>query len=199
MNDRLPNRLFTSATRSSRAGSSLIETMVLLSVSSTLLLTAVGWIHQSMHLATVLKDHERHHQSLMRLSRQFRDDAHAARTITGDDSGVAFAMDDMTVRYEIESNVVRRSQISGSDEAIHGEETYQLRDRAVVTLDLNESPKWVALFVHRRPQRVPQIVHDRTDDELSSAPRDLAIHAAVGRWNEDASEPSNASATEEKL
>lgn len=196
MNRRLRDYLNTNANIRSRKGSSLIETIVLLSVSSTLLLIAVGWIHQSMHLATVLRDHERHHQSLMRLSRQFRDDAHAARTITGEESEVAFAMNDMTVRYQIESNVVRRSETRGSDETVHGEETYQLRDRAVVTLDLTESPQWVSLVVHRRPPHQPS--GDRVADASLTSPRDLAIHAAVGRWNQDARELSNPSATQEK-
>lgn len=202
MNDLLPNRLLTNAGRSPRAGSSLIEIIVLLSVSSTLLLIAVGWIHQSMRLATVLRDHERHHQSLMRLSRQFRDDAHAARTITGDGSEVAFAMDEMTVRYEVESNVVRRRQMNETSEVIFGEETYHLRDRAVVTLDLTDSPHWVSLVVHRRPLSEPPPGIDSADDEWLpfplKSPRDLMIHAAVGRWHEDVSDLSEDTALGEK-
>lgn len=198
MNDRLSIPLLTHPSRHRRSGSSLIEVIVLLSVSSTLLLIAVGWIHQSMRLATVLRDHERHHQSLMRLSRQFRDDANAARTITGDGAEVDFAMDDVSVRYEIESNVVRRSQMSKTSETIFGIETYQLRDRAVVTLDLTDSPQRVSLFVHRRPLMEPRPAVGRANDEMLSSPRDLMIHAAVGRWNQDVSDLSDETAPGEE-
>ncbi|TWT75408.1 hypothetical protein [Allorhodopirellula solitaria] len=163
-------------------GSSLIETVVILSVSSTLLVIAVGWIHQSIQLASVLRGHERHHQSLMRLSRQFRDDAHAAQSIAGDGAQVDFAIDGIRVRYQIEDHVVRRSQSSSSDESVRSEETYALRDQAAVEWQLDQSRRWVSLVVYRHRANESGIADHQGADEGSSSPQDLAIRAEVGRW-----------------
>ena len=167
----------------SRAGSSLIETMELMSVSSTLLLIAVGWIHQSFRLADVLRGHERHHQSLMRLSRQFRDDAHAAQGAEANDSEVVFTIDEVEVRYHAEGNVVRRSLFSESTNAIRAEEIYQLRDRAAVSLSLEEQPQRASLVVYRRGPSESAQEDDRPHDAPVAIPQDLAIRVAVGRWN----------------
>ena len=48
--------------QTSKRGSSLIEMMVVMTVGSTLLVLALGWIHQSFRLASLIRDRERHHQ-----------------------------------------------------------------------------------------------------------------------------------------
>ncbi|MCM2371536.1 hypothetical protein [Aporhodopirellula aestuarii] len=174
-----------------RTGSSLIEIIVLLSVSSTLFVIAIGWIHQSFRLASIMRDHERHHQSLLRLSRQFRDDAHLATQVTSEGDTMIFQADEFEIQYRRDGNTVRRSLRNSSDDAASGEESYQLSEHTAVRFDIDETPDWVALTVHRvdPASRSNAESGEETETEIDDSPRDVAIRAAVGRWRGDRDEP----------
>ena len=53
-----------------RRGTSLVEMVVVISVSSALMVVAVGWIHQSLKLGSIMDQRQEHHQSVLRLARQ---------------------------------------------------------------------------------------------------------------------------------
>ncbi|WP_144058783.1 type II secretion system protein J [Rhodopirellula sp. SWK7] len=195
-----------------RRGSSLVEIMVVLSVSSTLLVLAVGWIHQSFRLATVMRNHERNHQSLLRLSRQFRDDAHLATSVSPNDAGVDFLFDDLTIRYRVDGNAVIRSLRKTTAEDVVGRESYQLATNSRLRFDVDSTAGWATLAVRRAAPtternadesnapsaNAPNINSQNIEgfDEQSATPTDLTVRAAVGRWrNEQTQGPE--SATEE--
>ncbi|MBB3204257.1 type II secretory pathway pseudopilin PulG [Rhodopirellula rubra] len=181
-----------------RRGSSLIEIMVVLSVSSTLLVLAVGWIHQSFRLATAMRNHERNHQSLLRLSRQFREDAHLATSVSPVDAGVDFLFDDLTIRYRVGGNAVIRSLRKTTAEDVVGRESYQLATNSRLRFDVDSTAGWATLVVRRagpptkRNTDESNVPSDNTQninpqiiegfDEQSTTLTDLTVRAAVGRW-----------------
>ena len=58
-----------------RSGYSLIELMVVFSISSTLMVISIGWIRYSMTFGKIVQHRQSDHQTLMRLGAIFRDDA----------------------------------------------------------------------------------------------------------------------------
>ncbi|MFG0253692.1 MAG: type II secretion system protein J [Rhodopirellula sp. JB053] len=181
-----------------RRGSSLIEIMVVLSVSSTLLVLAVGWIHQSIRLASILRSHERHHQSVLRLARQFRDDAHLAARVFQNQNEIRFWAEDSEIRYQIDDSTVTRIYQTPSDDEPPHRESYQLAVRCQASFDLPPDSDWVTLTVRRRPPS--SAAEPRTsnpDASADSTPRepgkvglaaDLVVRAAIGRWSDERSD-----------
>ncbi|MEM9589572.1 MAG: prepilin-type N-terminal cleavage/methylation domain-containing protein, partial [Planctomycetota bacterium] len=68
-----------------RQGTTLIEMLVVMSLTATLLGLAIGWIHQSMALASSSRLRGRQERSLQRLTNQLRDDIHLATSATLED------------------------------------------------------------------------------------------------------------------
>lgn len=170
-----------------RVASTLIETLILLTMSSSILVLAIGWIHQSMRLATTIRDHDRHHQSVMRLSRQFRDDAHQALSVSCDRSHARFKMGDQgIVVYQIEEHQVRRSQRTQPDSAILNQESYLLHTHADVVFEDSELPRWVTLTVLRGdPGNGSPVAAINHDNATERRPIDMNVRAVVGRLRGD--------------
>ncbi|EMI54729.1 hypothetical protein RSSM_03845 [Rhodopirellula sallentina SM41] len=173
--------------------------MVVLSVSSTLLVLAVGWIHQSIRLASILRSHERHHQSVLRLSRQFRDDAHLAAQVIQNENEIRFLAENSEIRYQIDDLTVTRIHQTPSDDAPPHRESYQLAVRSEASFDLLPDSDWVVLTVRRRrPPHAAAEPHTSNPDasadstpresEKVSLPTDLVVRAAVGRWSDERSD-----------
>lgn len=172
--------------RTRRAGSSLIETLVVIAVSSSLLVLAVGWIHQSFRLATTIRNHDRHHQSVMRLSRQFRDDAHFADSASCDDSSTRFVIhNDEIVVYRIQENVVRRLRQTKTGETTLSQDSFALHTHASVVFDDSELPGWVSLTVLRGNPARRDSAASLDSDNKGARPTDLSVRAAVGRLRGD--------------
>src|SRR5690606_21764452 len=93
-----------------RRGVSLIETAIVVSVSATILLVAIGWIHQSFKLAKAVKQKQQHHQQLWRLSDQFRQDVRLCQQVLHNADGrwVLQSEERGDVVYEVEGTVVSR-------------------------------------------------------------------------------------------
>lgn len=168
-------------------GSSLIEIIVVLSVSSSIVVLAIGWIHQSMRFATVIRNHDRHHQSLTRLSRDFRDDAHFAMSATIQDQHVEFRIDDdEAIVYAIDGSIVERRRIRNPDEPdakdeFIARESYLMADASTIRFDSSELPKWISITVQRADpaKRNQSALPDEAKE--STRPVDLHVRAVVGR------------------
>jgi prepilin-type N-terminal cleavage/methylation domain-containing protein len=176
-------------TTSRRSGYTLIELMVVLSVSSTLLMVSVGWIHQSMTLASTMRDRQHHHQNLMRLSRQLRDDVHHGRSVSmaSDQQLVITFADDQKLSYTITDNGIWRRSINGGGPV--SQDSFEFSQPVAARWDASELPDWISLVVARKHRVSTPIDGPLTDGSMSTAirgdswPIDLQVRAAIGRWD----------------
>lgn len=162
-----------------RRGSSLIETMIAVSVSATILLVAIGWIHQSFKLAKTVKQKQQHHQKLIRLGDQFRQDARLCQQASRDADGrlVLRSEEQGDVVYEVDKATVSRTNLSTVAQKTH-RENYPLVSGSDIRWDDSELPQWITLMVRRSPG-----VAERSDTSRPvDAPVDLRVRVAVGRW-----------------
>lgn len=161
-----------------RRGSSLIETMIAVSVSATILLVAIGWIHQSFKLAKTVKQKQQHHQQLIRLGDQFRQDVRLCQQASRDADGRLVLRSDEQgdVVYEVDKATVSRTNRSTVAQINHHEK-YRLVSGSDIRWDDSELPQWITLMVRRSPG-----VAERSDSSAVDAPVDLRVRVAVGRW-----------------
>lgn len=167
-----------------RRGSSLLETMIAVSVSATILLVAIGWIHQSFKLARTVKQKQQHHQQLMRLSDQFRQDVRLCQQVSRDADGrlVLSGEERGDVVYEIDGDVVSRAHLSADAAKTHREK-YPLVPGSVIHWDDTELPQWITLMVYRS-----RGVAERSARSVVDSPVDLRVRLVVGRWRMASSE-----------
>ena len=171
-----------------RSGYTLIELMVVLSVSSTLLMVAVGWIHQSMTLASAMRDRQHHHQSLMRLSRQLRDDVHrgVSASMASDEQLVITFADGKKLSYTIKENGIWRQSIGGDGPVL--QDNFEFFRPVAARWDVSELPDWISLVVVREPRVATPIDGPMIDGStptavsVDSRPTDLQVRAAISRW-----------------
>jgi type II secretory pathway pseudopilin PulG len=161
-----------------RRGSSLLETMIAVSVSATVLLVAIGWIHQSFKLAKIVKQKQQHHQQVMRLSDQFRQDARLCQQASRDADGRLVLRNEELgdVVYEVQGDVVSRAHLS-ADAAKSHRENYPLVSGSNIYWDDTELPQWITLMVRRSPG-----VAERSNRSAVDSPVDLRVRVAVRRW-----------------
>lgn len=162
-----------------RRGSSLIETMIAVSVSATILLVAIGWIHQSFKLAKTVKQKQQHHQQLIRLGDQFRQDVRLCQQASRDADGrlVLRSEEQGDVVYGVDKATVSRTNRSTVAQKTHREQ-YPLVSGSDIRWDDTELPQWITLMVRRSPG-----VAERSDTRSGTdAPVDLRVRVAVGRW-----------------
>jgi type II secretory pathway pseudopilin PulG len=161
-----------------RRGVSLLEALLAVSISATIFLVAIGWIHQSFKLAKAVKQKQQHHQQLMRLSDQFRQDVRLCQQVLHDADGrwVLQSEERGDVVYEVEGTVV--SRVFRSTEATESHyEQYPLASGCTIRWDDTELPQWLTLIVDRS-----RGVSERTEPTPEETPVDLRVRAAVGRW-----------------
>ena len=167
-----------------RQGVSLVELMIVMSLSSTLLFIAVGWIHQSMSLASALRSRTDHHATLLRLSRQLRDDVHHGESMSmqGDARLIIAMPDDRRVAYTITPTGISR-QLTDADQVTAGEQ-YSLQSPVSARWDASELPDWISLVVDRAE---PVPVSPDPLKSLTTGPNappkiaDLHVRTGVGR------------------
>ncbi len=161
-----------------RRGTSLLETMIAVSVSATVMLVSVGWIHQSFKLAKIVKQKQQHHQQLMRLSDQFRQDVRLCQQVLHDAGGrLVLRSEELgDVVYEVDESVVSRDYQPGDAANTHREQ-YPLVSGSDIHWDDTELPQWLTLVVRRS-----RGVAERTESSPVDSPVDLRVRVAVGRW-----------------
>jgi len=184
---------------SNRRGSFLVETLIAASVSSVIILVAIGWIHQSFKLAKTVKQKQQHHQQLMRLDDQFRQDVRLCQRIEQDANGRLLLRSELRgdVVYEVSESVVFRTHTPGLAEQTHGDR-YPLASGSEIHWDDTELPEWITLVVLRSRDIAKRPVHLQTDRPEAAQsvdsdvrPVDLRIRVGVGRWLIPSSEEPN--------
>lgn len=161
---------------------SLIEVTVVMAVSSTLMVIAVGGIHQTIKFGSLVRKRQMFHQNMLRLGDQLRDDIHFGQSLKldGDKQLVIGAEGVPRVTYTIESIGVARMT---SDEAgITAHDTFPLAPGTTVRWDSSELPKTISLVVVRERGTSAEIDSDSLDDH-QNRPTDLHVKATVGRWH----------------
>lgn len=176
--NRSPLRSVASAISQNRRGFSLVETLIATSVSCSLLLVSIGWIHQSFRLGQTVKQKQQHHQQLLRLGDRFRQDVRLCEHISPDADGRLVFHDQHRgdVTYEVDDSMILRTHSSASDETVH-RERYMFSKGSEIRWEETELPNWITLEIRRGPG-TPQPSAGPTTER----PVDLRVRVAVGRW-----------------
>lgn len=160
-------------------GTTLVELIVTLTIASSIFLMATAWIHQSMFLSSKMRELGRHHQELMRLSRQFRDDVHFAAAAEMNDEGeVSLYSDDQRIQYSVQGSRVTRHERRSDDDSLVAQETYRMRDGAEVSLAIDPifNPPQITLLVERSSKQ---------QGTAFTRPLDLSVRSKIGRLRKD--------------
>jgi prepilin-type N-terminal cleavage/methylation domain-containing protein len=151
----------------------LVEMLMTMTMGSSLMLLAIGLVHQSMSMSKLAKVRGEHDQTLARLAQQFRSDVHLASeliSVSADSIHLKLA-DETTVTYKGEAaNLARVKTGPGSDIA---RELFRFDERCTATFASEAKPERAVLQVERRVESA----------EISSAV-DLRVAAVVGRWQQ---------------
>jgi len=134
----------------SRNGYTLIELSVTISVGSSLMMLAVGLLHQTMNLTSTARTRAAQHHTLDRLTQDFRQDVHVTTeaALTDPQHLELLRADGTAVRYQIEPARIRREErLEG---AIVRREDYVLGEGLVVTFETMDQPERAA-FQLRAP------------------------------------------------
>lgn len=151
----------------------LVEMLMTMTMGSSLMLLAIGLVHQSMSMSKLAKVRGEHDQSLARLAQQFRSDVHLASELVSFSPDLIHLKlaDDSTVTYKREAATVTRDKTGpGTDIA---RELFRFDERCMATFTSETYPECVVLQVERRVE----------NSEVSS-PVELRVVAVLGRWQQ---------------
>jgi prepilin-type N-terminal cleavage/methylation domain-containing protein len=159
-------------------GFTVLEMIVVMSVASVVMVVAVGWIHQSLKLGSIISKRQEHHQSLLRLARQLRDDVNRGESMVmvGDDQ-LLITLDDRTLRYTIEDQrLLYQSRLPDGKIAL--QDAFALSRTSTSRWETSEMPTWITLIVDRGGAPRPTEQSERAIKRST----DLHVRAGIGRW-----------------
>jgi prepilin-type N-terminal cleavage/methylation domain-containing protein len=157
-----------------RRGFTLVEVLVTMSVGSTLMVLAIGLVHQTLTLSTVARQRDDHLRSLNRLARQFRDDVHhsTACTVTTPDQLQLEMPDESVVTFRAESNRVTRMQPTSDGRTRKA--TFLLLSNSSTQFAVLDDPNRAVVTVARSTITVPH--KDVVDRKTEAVVGRLSIH-----------------------
>ena len=132
-----------------RRASTLVELMVCLSAGSTLMLVAIGLVHQTLKISREVSQHADHDRSLARLATLFRRDAHHA-TGASIESETELRMtraNDSEVIYRFADQRITREYKLASGEVEN--EGFAVDQEISATFESSSDPNQAALLVRR--------------------------------------------------
>ncbi len=152
---------------------SLVEMLMTMTMGSSLMLLAIGLVHQSLSLSKIGKARSEHDNSVNRLAHQFRTDVHSASAAlaASADSLQLTMSNSTTVTYRATESSVERQQT-----AIAGPQAYerfQFESLCSVHFSVPENPSLAQFELERNFK-----------DEALPARVDLLVIAHVGRWQQ---------------
>jgi prepilin-type N-terminal cleavage/methylation domain-containing protein len=152
-------------------GFTLIEMLLTLTVGSTLMMLAMGLVHQSLLYATLTRSRGDDDRISASLIRQFRDDAHEATAVEleGDASiGLIFESAERRINYTIhDTGIVRQCHYAGKQ--VQREE-FMLSEQGRLQLEVLDQPPRAILAVRRS-----------TTLAGDSSREDRRVEAVIGR------------------
>lgn len=162
-----------------RRGSSLVELMMCMTAGSTLMLVAIGLVHQTLTVSSQASQQVDHDRTLARLATQFRRDAHAATEASADaETELRLSLSDETevIYAAADRKITRRHELASGEVE---NETFALDDKHSATFPTQSERDRAELLIRR-------------DTGLHSAGRRVALHvvAAVNKlpWAEQGGE-----------
>jgi prepilin-type N-terminal cleavage/methylation domain-containing protein len=167
--------------RKHRRAYTLIEIMVTMSIGTVVMMVAAGWIHQSMKTASIMRQRERQHQSLLSLAASLRDHVRRSESmVLKDDRELQVRMtNDEQVIFQIsEASVHMRRTRDGE---VTQSETFRLSDQCRAIWDRSEMPNWITLMVRRQPKAYAQRVGEakQIDETVSvQSPVELIVRTS---------------------
>lgn len=172
--------------RRSPRGYTLIELLLVMSVAVVLMMVNVGWIHQTMKFSSLMKQRQRHHQNLTRLSRDLRDDVRNSKTISmdGENRLVLKLNDDAIVAYAISATSVEVERLN--NETMIARESFELAPESNAYWDTSEMPDWISLVVARgRDGLAGQTATESnpTTIAMNQGAADLHVRVRPNRWD----------------
>jgi prepilin-type N-terminal cleavage/methylation domain-containing protein len=156
-----------------RKGFTLVELLTTMTMGSSIMLLAIGLVHQSMTMSKLAKVRWEHDQSLARLAQQFRSDVHAAAEVTSI-SAESLSLklpDNSAITYKFEADTLRWQKTSPSTDVAH--DTFRFSPGCTGVFSLQEDSKFIVLHLERR-----------LDSSEFLPPVDLRVVAAIGRWTQ---------------
>ncbi len=164
-----------------RRGLSMIEMLVSISVTGVLLVIIAGWVHETLNCASLIKQRQRHHQNLTRLSGSLRDHVHECKSMAMDGAErlVLSRGDGTQATYTIAGNILhfekRASQANG-DPSVLMRDKFVLSPNSIVSWEMSEMPNWISLVVTRTRE------FGRPSPTVDPMPVDLHVRVAPNRW-----------------
>ena len=166
---------------SKRKGFTLVEMLVVISVGSTLMMLAIGLVHQSMTLSKAVQSNSARLHATNRFIDQFREDVHTSNNVVCQDSkslNIEFvdASSSRTkqIRYTSSNNKILREEVL-FDDKIRREELV-LSEQGFGHFEIDSDERIARLTIEKKS--------DQKDSEMKDAPPrlDRKVEAAIGRW-----------------
>ena len=168
---------------SRRGITSLVETLVAISLSSTMFLVSAAFLNRVIHGEPQMRRQAQSVLSLNRLARQFRADVHAAAEVALEDGGRQLRVDridEEQIRYSVKGASIARVLTRGK--AVAHRERYALTEEQARFELSGEAPLRQAVLRMRRP--APSSKPSFASRSGNGATyRELEIAAIVGRDN----------------
>ena len=164
-----------------RSGFTLLELLIVISISSAILVLATVVIHQTMKFSSRLKQHRESHLAMNRLANVLRDEVHRARSMEMQDGVLALTgSGEATADFEIQENVVvltRRAK-----KKVISQEVFNLRRNVKIVWQTDEMPERIGLAVFRELRGVAKEYAVADERSMATRPVDLVVSAGVDRW-----------------
>ena len=157
-----------------RSGKSLVELMVVITVMSTMLFVAFGAINLLLRNQTLGNEQKTHNLNLSRLSRDFRDDVHAAAKaevrdeIDGAPQCQLHLPDGRTVTYQADGARLTR---------------IETKSEKTVRRDFYTLPEGETSYEHAAGSQLIAVTHrwTRSTTKEPDTPRELRLEATLSR------------------
>ena len=170
-----------------RHGSTLVELMVYLGVSTVLLSMAIGLLHRVMFAEQRIRKNDDAQRSALRLGQQLRHDVRMARSADVSQSAATSRLE-LTlpaaerISYEItDGHVVRIETLPSSNDAVR-RESYDLGEETICEFQqTNDPPRRIVFVAHRAEQssKASPVTGAGRDDNSETTPRQLSGLASV--------------------
>jgi prepilin-type N-terminal cleavage/methylation domain-containing protein len=140
---------------SNRNAYSLVELMVTMSIGSSLMLLAVGLVHQSFTLSSTAKSRIDHQRATDRLSHDFRQDVHrASEAIIDQPEQVELVRSDgVRIRYVADGSRVQREETLNGE--VQRREAYRLSESLLATFQTVNQPRRLILQLSPTASNLP--------------------------------------------
>jgi len=136
-----------------RAGYSMIEAVVMVSVFSMVMTPTLSWIHLSMKFSQTVKNRAVVHGQMIRLSSELRANISRSDNAKVDGKTLILNIDSKATRYTINDGVIERSSEAAATDGreVLKRETFRIGDDVDARWSAEELPDWVSLTIRQKP------------------------------------------------